>query len=66
MSHCLTAQVEVQGEEHLYRGNHNFWADAETDSENESEYDGNVSDQNYEIPVDQCESQDRPATSTQA
>ena len=71
LSHCLTAQVEAQDEEHLDRENDNVLAvingtDAESDSENESEYDDSVLDKNYEMPVDQCESQDRPTTSTQA
>ncbi len=35
LSHCLTAQVGAHDEEHLYRENHNFLADAESDSENE-------------------------------
>jgi hypothetical protein len=40
--------------------------DAESDSEYESEYDDSVLDKYYEMPVDQCESQDLPTTSTQA
>ncbi len=40
--------------------------DAESDSKNESEYDDSVLDNDFEMPVDQCESQDRPTTSTQA
>jgi hypothetical protein len=63
---CLTAQVEVQDEDHLYREKHNFLADAESDSENESGHDDSELDKNYEIIVDQCESQDRPSPSAQA
>ena len=40
--------------------------DAESDSKNESEYDYSVLDNDFEMQVDQCESQDRPTTSTQA
>jgi hypothetical protein len=39
--------------------------DAESDSKNESEYDDSVLDKDFEMPVDQCESQDHPTTSTQ-
>jgi len=46
LSHCLTAQVEVQDEDHLYHENHNVLADAESDSENESEYDDSELDKN--------------------
>jgi hypothetical protein len=37
--------------------------DAESDSENESEYDDSVLDKNCEMSVDQCESNGRPTTS---
>ena len=70
LSLCLTTQVEAQDEEHLERENHNVLdvingKDAESDWENESEYDDSVLDKNYEMPVDQCESQGHPTTSTQ-
>ncbi len=32
----------------------------ESDSENESEFDDSVFDKDFEMPVDQCEPQDRP------
>jgi hypothetical protein len=68
LSHCLTTQVEAQDEEHMEREIHNVLAvikgvDAESDSKNESEYDDSVLDKDFEMPVDQCESQDRPTTS---
>ena len=71
LSHCLTTQVEAQDEEHMEREIQNVLAvikgvDAESDSKNESEYDDSVLDKDFEMPVDQCESQDRPTTSTQA
>jgi hypothetical protein len=67
LSHCLTAQdKQVQDGDHLYRENRNFLDDAESDSENESEYDDSELEKNYEISVYQCESQDRPITITQA
>ena len=62
LSHCLTTQVEAQDAEHLERENQNG-TDAESDSENESEYDDSVLDKNCEMSVDQCESNGRPTTS---
>jgi hypothetical protein len=71
LSHCLTTQGEAQDEEHMEREIQNVLAvikgvDAESDSKNESEYDDSVLDKDFEMPVDQCESHDRPKTSTQA
>ncbi len=67
----MSTQVEAQDEEHLEREIQNVLAvincvDAESDSKNDSEYDDSVLDKDFEMPVDQCESQDRPITSTQA
>ena len=67
----MTIQVEAQDAEHLERENQNVLTvingtDAESDSENESEYDDCALDKDYEMPVDQSESQYRPTTSTQA
>jgi hypothetical protein len=71
LSHCLTTQGEAQDEEHMEREIQNVLAvikgvDAESDSKNESEYDDSVLDKDFEMSVDQCESHDRPTTSTQA
>ncbi len=40
-----------------------YGVDAEYDSKDESEYDDSVLDKDFEMPVDQCESQDRPTMS---
>jgi hypothetical protein len=52
LSHCLNTRVEAQDEEHLERENQNVLAvingvDAESDSENESEYDDSVLDKDF-------------------
>jgi len=63
LSHCLPTQVEAQDEEHLQREIQNVLAviygvDAESDSKNESEYDDSVLGKDFEMPRDQCESQE--------